>query len=166
MMRRLALASALFVAVGSAAPSMASTATTTSNLGITASVPNNCTISASPLNFGTYNPTSLLTGTGTVTTTCTSGASATITLGQGSNPDGGSSDAYPFRQLAVGTNKLTYYLYQDAGRVTVWGNTAGTGLSINGTGNAQGSTVYGQIPAAQNVPAGSYSDTVTATVTY
>lgn len=171
MMRRLALASALFVAVGSAAPSMAVASTATSDIGITASVPNNCTISTSPLSFDPYDPinanaTSALAGTGTVTTTCTSGASATITLGQGNNPGGSSTNASPIRQLAAGTNKLSYYLYQDNGRTTVWGNTAGTGLAPTADGTAQDSTVYATIPAGQNVPAGSYTDTVTATVTY
>lgn len=169
MMRRLALASALFVAVGSAAPSMAVASTATSNLDISASVPANCTISTSPLSFGSYDPignNSDLSGTGTVTTTCTSGASATITLGQGSNPGGGSTNASPSRRLADGANRLSYFLYQDNAGTTVWGNTAGTGVAPTANGTAQDSNVYGAIPAGQNVPAGSYSDTVTATVTY
>ena len=173
MMRRLALASALFVAVGSAAPSMAVADTATTDIGISASVPNNCTISTSSVSFDTYDPIdvnaisgSALYGTGLVRTTCTRGASATITLSQGNNADNGSTDASPSRRLAAGANRLNYYLYRNSGRTTVWGNTTGTGLAPTADGTAQDSTVYGQIPAGQNVPAGSYSDTVTATVTY
>lgn len=171
MMRRFALASALFVAVGSAAPSMAVADTANTDIGISASVPNNCTISTSPLSFGDYDPTdthatSDLYGAGVVTTTCTSGASATITLSQGNHAGSGGSDAAPSRRLADGANTLNYYLYKNSGRTTVWGNTTVTGLAPTADGTAQDSMVYATIPAGQNVPAGNYSDTVTATVTY
>jgi spore coat protein U-like protein len=171
MIRRFALASALFVAVGSAAPSMAVAGTASSTIDLSASVPNNCTISTSSLDFSDYNPTDVnatsdLYGTGTMTTTCTSGASPTITLSQGNNPGSGSTDASPSRRLAAGTNRLNYYLYKNSGRTTVWGNTTVTGLAPTADGTAQDSMVYATIPAGQNVPAGSYTDTVTATVNY
>ncbi|MFM6025467.1 MAG: spore coat protein U domain-containing protein, partial [Dolichospermum sp.] len=94
MIRRFALASAILIAFGSAAPAMASTAT--SDLTVSSNVANNCTISTSPIDFGAYDPISAnasidLDGTGTVTVTCTSGASATITLGQGNYPGFGST---------------------------------------------------------------------------
>ncbi|MFM6073490.1 MAG: spore coat protein U domain-containing protein, partial [Dolichospermum sp.] len=40
------------------------------------------------------------------------------------------------------------------------------GVSHTGTGNASNITVYGRIGRGQNVPAGSYTDTVVATVTF
>lgn len=171
MMRRLALASALFVAVGSAAPLTAVAGTANSNLSISSSVTNNCIISTTALSFNAYDPidankTAHLNGTGTVSTTCTSGANATITLGQGLNAANGSTDAVPLRQLASGTDRLAYVLYKDGARTTVWGNTAPTGVSFTGTGTAEDSTVYARITADQNVPAGNYTDTVTATVTF
>jgi len=90
-----------------------------------------------------------------------------LTLGQGSHANTGSSDAAPLRRLQdSGSNVLTYSLYQDSGRNTVWGNTALTGVSHTGTGSATSVTVYGQIAAGQNVPAGNYSDVVVATVTF
>jgi spore coat protein U-like protein len=39
-------------------------------------------------------------------------------------------------------------------------------VPLTGNGAAQVETVYGQIPAGQFVAPGSYSDTITATVTY
>jgi spore coat protein U-like protein len=50
---------------------------------------------------------------------------------------------------------------------TNWGNTVGTD-TVAGTGNgaAQALTVYGQIAAGLYVTPGSYTDTITATVTY
>ncbi|MCE2719176.1 MAG: spore coat U domain-containing protein [Dolichospermum sp.] len=170
MMRRLALASALFVAVGSAAPSMAVAGTAASNLQISASVTNSCTISAAALNFGTYNLTtaSALLVTGTVTTNCTSGASAVITLSQGNNPLPGSLDTAPSRRLtnAVTGDSINYILYQNSGKTTIWGNSTNTGVNVLGTGTEQSASVYGVIPTGQSVPAGFYTDTVVATVTY
>jgi spore coat protein U-like protein len=65
-----------------------------------------------------------------------------------------------------GTSFLTYGLYSDAGRATVWGNSATTDVEHTGTGTLTAITVYGRIPSGQNVPAASYSDTVVATVTF
>ena len=48
----------------------------------------------------------------------------------------------------------------------VWGGTAASDVPHTGTGTETSLTVYGRIPAGQNVPAGSYSDTVVATVTF
>jgi spore coat protein U-like protein len=42
----------------------------------------------------------------------------------------------------------------------------GTGVAHTGTGSATAITVYGQMAAGQNVPAGSYADTVVATVSF
>ncbi|MDB9453449.1 spore coat U domain-containing protein [Dolichospermum circinale] len=169
MIRRFALASAIFIAVGSAAPAMAGTAT--SNLTVSSSVPNNCTISTASIDFGNYDPvdantSTSATATGTVTVTCTSGASANIKLSQGSNADPDSTDPIPMRRLANGSNYLSYGLYQDSNLTTLWGNTAGTGASHTGTGSASNVTVYGVISPGQNVPAGSYADTVVAEVSF
>lgn len=164
----LTAASALFLAASTSSHA----GTATSNLSVTATVSANCTISTAPVAFGAYDPvsanaTTALNGSGTITVTCTSGSTGTITLGQGSNPAGGSTDAAPARQMKdAGTDVLAYALYQDSGRTTVWGNTAGTGVADVGTGAVQNVTVYGAVAAGQNVPAGSYSDTVLATVTF
>ncbi|MGH8549455.1 MAG: Csu type fimbrial protein [Methylococcales bacterium] len=150
---------------------LASSATATSNLSVTATVTANCTIATNTLAFGNYDPivanaASALNGTGSVTITCTNGSSATITLDQGANPGGGSTNAIPLRRMTDGSNFLSYFLYQNSSRTTVWGNTAGTGVAATGTGTAAIHTVYGQVTAAQNLPAGNYSDTVVATVTF
>jgi spore coat protein U-like protein len=164
----LTAASALFLVASSATRA----GTATSNLSVTATVSANCTISTAPVAFGAYDPvaanaTNPLNGSGTITVTCTNGSSGTITLGQGTNPATGSTDTAPLRQMKdAGSAVLAYSLYQDSGRTTVWGNTAGTGVADTGTGTAQNVTVYGTVPAGQNVPVGSYSDTVVATVTF
>lgn len=147
-------------------------ATAQQDLSVTASVTANCTITTSPVAFGGYDPitanaSTALDGTGTVSVTCTNGASTTVTLGQGANAGTGSSDTAPVRRLNDGgTHFLNYALYQDSGHSAAWGNTAGTGVASTGTGSQVALTVYGSVVAGQNVPAGSYLDTVTATVTF
>ena len=50
---------------------------------------------------------------------------------------------------------------------TVWGNgTASSTHSGTGTGSTQSLTIYGRLPSLANVIPGSYTDTVTVTVTY
>jgi spore coat protein U-like protein len=145
--------------------------TATSNMSVQATVIANCTITASALDFGNYDPvsanaSSALNGSTTVAVNCTNGAAATITMGQGSNAAGGSTDDAPLRRLKTGTNYLSYYLYQNAGRTTVWGNTAGTGAAHTGTGSSENVNVYAKVTEGQNVPAGTYTDTVVATITF
>ena len=169
--RKLLAAGTAALAIGAVSSTDAAT-TATSNLAVTASVAANCTIATAPVAFGAYDPvsanaTTALNGTGTVSVTCTNGASTTVTLGQGANAGGGSTAAAPARRLKDGgTDFLTYSLYSDNGRTTVWGDTAGTGVAHTGTGTLTALTVYGAVNAGQNVPAGNYSDTVVATITF
>lgn len=156
-----------------AGATVAHAATSTANLAVSATVTANCSISAtSALNFGAYDPVvanaaSDLDGTGTISVTCTSGAPATITLGQGANADTGSTAAAPLRRMTDGsTNFISYSLYSDSSRTVIWGDDATVDVATTGTGAAEAHTVYGRIASAQNVPAGSYSDTVVATVTF
>jgi spore coat protein U-like protein len=146
----------------------ASAATATANLGISATVTNNCTISTAALAFGSYDPvvahaSTNLDGTGTVIVACTKGATATVGLGFGSNASGST------RRLTDGSsNYLTYELYQDAGHTTVWGN-SGADLYSPGAAPSKAArnfTVYGRVASNQDVPAGSFSDTVVATVNF
>lgn len=146
-------------------------ATDTANLAVTATIANNCTISTTTLAFGTYDPivankSSNLDGAGAVTVTCTNGASVAITLGQGANADAGSTDAAPLRRMVSGGNYLSYSLFSDTQREVLWGNTAETDVEDLGSGVEEEHAVYGRIASNQNVPAGDYSDTVVATVTF
>lgn len=152
-----------------AAPAWAGSAS--SDMNVSASVSANCTISAGALAFGAYDPVAAnlaaaLDGTATLTVRCTQGASATIALDQGANADAGSTALIPLRRMADGAaHFLAYFLFQDAGRSTVWGAGAAA-AAYTGTGDSQGVTVYGRMPAAQNVPAGNFADTVSATINF
>lgn len=166
---KIGLGSAL---LGMLAIAPADAATATANLGVSATVSSNCSISTSPVAFGSYDPVGTnaatpLDSAGTVTVTCTSGASTTITLGQGANAGGGSTEGSPVRRMRdSGSGYLSYALYQDASRMTAWGNTGPTGVSHTGTGSSANISVYGRVAAGQNVASGSYSDTVLATITF
>lgn len=156
------------VAYFAAAPVTALTAT--ANLSVTATVSNNCAISTAAVAFGAYDPivthaATPLDATGTVTITCTQGTSRTVGLNLGSNATGSTR-----RMVSGGTNYLTYELYKEAGRTNIWGN-SGADLVTPATDPAASNapvdlTVYGRVPAAQNVVAGNYADTVVATVTF
>lgn len=152
--------------------SAVSAGTDTANVAVSATVSANCTITSSGLAFGSYDPVSTnaesdLDATGTVSVTCTNGSAADITLGQGASADTGSTDAVPLRRMSDGgTNYLSYYLYQDSGRTTVWGNTTETDVAHTGTGTSTDITIYGRVTSGQNVPAAAYTDTVVATVTF
>ena len=142
-------------------------ATAAADLAATATVVNNCSITTAALSFGPYDPvvsnvSTNLDGTGRVTLACTKGATATVALGSGSNASSST------RRLSDGNaNYLSYELYQDSGRSTVWN--AGSGVLSPppaSSKTAREFTVYGRIAANQDVPAGSYSDTVVATVNF
>jgi spore coat protein U-like protein len=138
----------------------------------TATITTACAISAvGTMNFGnlglSFWTTDKAAVSANITYTCSSGLPATITLGQGLNPEAGSSDAAPLRRMRLGatSNHIGYNLYKDSGDTTVWGNTAATGVATTGTGSAQTATAYGKATHA-NVPVGSYSDTLVVTITF
>ncbi|UUR06836.1 Csu type fimbrial protein [Sphingomonas glaciei] len=153
---------AAFIPLGQSA--QAGTAQTTMN--VSATVQNSCLVSASPMLFGNYDPVgaAVTNGTSAVTVTCTTGTSFVVGLNAG-NAAGATVAA---RQMSNAAHRLNYSLFSDAARSSNWGNTPGldTPAPITATGSPSVLTVYGQIPANQNVPGGAYADTVTITVTY
>ena len=125
-----------------------------------------CTISTTAVNFGVYDVFSgtATDSTGTITFKCTGNASVTINLNKGT------STTFTPRVLTSGSNTINYNLYTDAARSTIWGDTTG-GTSRYSNGNPANNqsivvTVYGRITSGQDVSAGSYSDTITATINF
>lgn len=130
-----------------------------------------CTVSASSVAFGAYNTlTSAPTdSTGQVDVTCTMLVSLTgsyevrLSAGQSGTPAA--------RVMRSGASQLAYNLFVNASRSQVWGDgsqgsqTVAQGLQAIGY-SRHTLTVYGRIPARQNVSAGTYSDAVTVTIFY
>ncbi len=150
------------------APMALAAADSTASLTVNATVSNNCTITTSALTFSAYDPvvanaTANSDGTGRVTVACTKGAAPSIGLGTGSAASGNT------RRLSDGAgNFLAYDLYQDSGRSVSW-TTSGGGLLTTQAAVSKAArdfTVYGRIAGNQDVPAGSYGDTVVATVNF
>ena len=103
-----------------------------------------------------------LDGASAVTLTCTKGAVTTVGLDTGANASSS------VRRMASGGNFLAYELYQDSSRSTVWGN-SGAALYDSGTAPSKAARtfqVYGRVEGGQDVPAGTYTDTITATVNF
>jgi len=152
----------LFPAALMALHGIAGSATATSTLLVMATVSAACIVSTSPVAFGVYNPTAgtVLDGTGTVSVTCTNGTSYAVSL------DGGGQADVLSRAMSNLPDLLSYQLFSDAARTSVWGTTGGELVNATGTGLQVDHTVYGRVAASQNVPVGSYTDTVNVTVTY
>ncbi|MGR8979207.1 MAG: Csu type fimbrial protein [Gammaproteobacteria bacterium] len=126
-----------------------------------------CTVSATGLSFGSFSPLtgSTVDSTATITVFCDALANYTLTLSPGG------SGTYTPRRMASGGNTLEYNLYRDAGRNQIWGNGTGGTYTVSGSIFLLGSndhTVYGRIPLStqRNAMVGSYSDSITVTVTY
>lgn len=147
-------------------PAIATAQTTSANFTVQITIAGSCQVnSATNMDFSSQGVLNTNTDASSIVTVqCTNttpfniglnartGATATVTNRQMTAPDGAT---------------ITYSLYQTAARDTVWGETAGTNtVSATGTGAAQPFTVYGRVPP-QNTPApATYTDTVTATITY
>ena len=161
------LSTAALITVG-ALGSQSFAATATANLAVNTSVASNCTLTTAPVAFGSYDPvvanaSANLDATGALTVACTKGASPSIALALGGNASGS------VRRLSDGSgNYLSYELYQEAARSTVWGTTGGALLTPVAAPSkaARNFTVYGRVPANQDVPSGNYADTVVATVNF
>lgn len=140
------------------APSPSFAATATAPIAVSAQVLANCAISTTALGFGNYTG-AVNNATATVTVQCTNTTPYTVALDAGTST--GSSVTARKMTGAAGVF-LNYGLFSDSARSSNFATTA----SITGNGSGQTITVYGQVPAAQYVAPGAYTDTITATVTY
>jgi spore coat protein U-like protein len=138
-------------------------ATESARMQVTVRVVTNCRIAVSDLAFGAYDPliehaAQNLDGTALVRVVCTRNERASILMEENESS---------VRSLRSGDETLSYRLFSDPARTRVWGGRANSvQVRFDGSSNARELTVYGRIPAGQVVPAGSYSDAVTATVDF
>lgn len=136
----------------------------TANFNVNVTLTAACVISnVQNLNFGSQGVlTADVDQTSTFSVQCTNTTPYTVGLDNGST-SGATAAA---RKMANGSATVTYTLYSDSGRTTVWGNTTADWVASAGTGVTQVFTVYGRVPAQSTPAPGSYSDTVKVTVTY
>ncbi len=153
--------------LGAATPALADFRNT--NLAVNATVAASCTISVGAMSFGTLSTLSATAddATSTMNIACTPGTPWTATAGLGS----GVGATYATRKMTIasGTATVNYTLYTNSTRTTLWGDGVAPNGSFTGTGTGanQASTIYGRVPGSQGTAAiGSYSDTVSVTVTF
>ncbi len=129
-------------------------------------VPASCEIDVvNDLNFGTVP--GLINNNNDQTTnfsfTCTKTTPWKVSLDNGLHANG----TVRRMRLDASSNYVQYELYRDSAHNLRWGNTLDVDTANNtGTGSSQNLTIYGRVPAPQSIPSGSYSDTVTVTITY
>ncbi len=141
--------------------------TDTAGLSIGADVKAMCTIATNAIAFGDYDPivanaSANLDGAGAVRIACTKSVSPNIGLGLGANASGA------VRRMTNGTDFLSYELFSNSSRTTVWGNASGSWLAAGAaTSKAERSfDVYGRVAPGQDVSVGAYTDSVVATVNF
>ena len=131
-----------------------------------ASAQNSCTIQTTSVAFGAYNVFSATAtdSTGTVRIRCSDTATVSISLSRGT------SSTFTPRTMVGAGGTLSYNLYQEAARTNIWGDGSVGGalaLSVSVQGRTWTTrTIYGQIPASQDVGIGSYADSLVATVNF
>lgn len=128
-----------------------------------------CNIVTTPVNFGFYDLFSItdLNSTGSITVTCNApvqNPAVPVRL----DLTAGSSGSFALRRMSsTSGGGLNYNLYSDAAKTTILGDGSGGSASISSviSKNAPWNiTIYGRIPARQNVAPGVYSDSLTATI--
>jgi spore coat protein U-like protein len=127
---------------------------------------------ALPVSFGSYNPGSAKTGSTDISVTGTvTGAGVVVTLSYSISLSAGASGNLAARAMPGPGTPLAYNLYTTDTYQAIWGNNGRSDsysllASVGGVSRTVPYTVYGLVPAGQYVAAGSYSDTITVTVTY
>ena len=140
-----------------------------------------CTVSSSGVAFGNYDPlsataVSVIASLGFICTGVGNGVgtSGTIKLSTGGS--------FTNRSMTYGGHSLLYQLYADINHTQIFGDGTGNSYeytfcyagtlvkSCPGGGNQSGTQysvpIYGLLPAAQDVAAGTYTGSITATITF
>jgi spore coat protein U-like protein len=135
-------------------------------LSVSVTVLKACTVTATNLGFGNYTGT-VINSTSTISVSCTSSTAYNVGLNQGL-ATGATVTTREMNITQPGTagKGLNYSLHSASATGPNWGNTTGSLVSGTGNGAAQPLTVYGQLPAAQHVAPGTYTDTITVNVSY
>lgn len=136
----------------------------------------NCTVSAGGIAFGIYNPLSAVANasTGTLGFVCNG-------IGNGSDKvtlqvslSTGLSGSYATRKMFSGVDILNYNIFWSTAYNQIMGDGSGGSFAgsfgpfhvAGGGSHVETVTMYGLIPASQDLPPGSYSDVIIVTVTY
>jgi spore coat protein U-like protein len=157
-------ATAIICALLHASASFAATTTSTFTVQITITA--SCTItSTSTLNFGSTGVISAnIDQTSTIDVQCTN----TTPYDVGLNAGTAAGATVTTRAMTSGGATVSYSLFRDSARTLNWGNTVGTDTFHQNSGNgaSQVVTVFGRVPPQSTPAPGTYTDTITVTVTF
>ena len=135
-----------------------------------------CTVTAGSIAFGIYNPlaTTSNASSGSLRIDCSGKGTGSAQVTANLTLSAGLSGSYATRTMLSGINKLNYNIYWSTAYNQIMGD--GTGGSFGGSAgpftvpaggtNSATGTMYGLVPASQDVAPGSYMDTIVVTVTY
>lgn len=132
-----------------------------------------CNVTVTGINFANYDIFSAppLDSTGTLNLSCNipsqnPKAPLPVVIAMST----GNSGSFAQRQMQTGgTGTLNYNLYLNNAHSTIWGDGGGSSTALTTLitkATPLTATIYGRIPARQNVRAGSYSDAVVVTIYY
>lgn len=123
-----------------------------------------CTVSAAPLIFLIPVPTNLnVDSTSTITIRCPPNTAFTVDIDRGLYNNGINRRVYN----AGYNDYINYDVYKDPPRSAVWGT--GGARNVGGNSGPTGVgllTVYGRVNSVKTLKSGSYTDTLTVTVTF
>jgi len=166
--RMAAAACAVLLAAGAAGVSAQQGGQSSANMQVNANVVRKCTITAQPMAFGSYDPvmgnaTAPLDGQTTLTVACTKGTAVSIAMDAGTNAQG-----LTRRMTSAGGDFLTYEAYKDAARTQRWGDGDSDRFDagVAPSRDPRQFVVYGRIAGSQDVPEGSFQDTLLVTVQF
>ncbi|HJW42557.1 MAG TPA: spore coat U domain-containing protein [Rhizomicrobium sp.] len=136
-----------------------------------------CVITPTTVAFGNVDVTTgtAVNSSGTLSISCTGPPGNGSVMRMCVDVDGGTAHDATNRQMTASANQLSFQLYSDSGRTTVWGSWPlslyGGGYTWNVTVTANPATasipIYGAVIAnQQTVMAGSYSSTLTMFYTF
>jgi spore coat protein U domain-containing protein, fimbrial subunit CupE1/2/3/6 len=109
------------------------------------------------------------TASAKMTIACDAASTTGVTIALDAGAHAGPAAA-PWRRMvnASGGETLNYNVYTDPAHATIWGDGT-SGTAVQSHAQDAGTfvlTLYGLIPGGQSVAAGSFSDTITATLTF
>lgn len=133
-----------------------------------------CDVTATGVNFGSYDVFSPvpLDSTGSINISCnipSKNPHAPLAVTVSLSPGNSGSFAQRAMQQAGGPDQMNYNLYTNASMSTIWGDDGGSSsvqTAFVTRDMPYRATIYGRIPARQNVRAGSYGDVITVTIEY
>jgi len=129
-----------------------------------------CSVTTTGMNFGAYDVFAAVPRdtAGTVTVACDRNPPTDVTISIGSSPTSGGFQPRQMRHASQ-ADRMNYNLFTTPSMTTVWGDgSAGTSTVLLRKVNKNRPvtmTIYGRIPPGQNVSVGTYSDSVTVTIT-